>query len=174
VLANLGRRNGGGAVADSAERRSWSHSVSVRLLPCGAGHLESGFAGLLSGRKEYLQEERANLFSRYGQAPTPWTTVFQVAAVPAGRANDVENDSAGQVVDEAADGFSRAGMERQVAQLLGMMESVGIVEGPRWPTVSITPLGIELAPRTAAFNLAPDERTYSATSPKHDHGVGVR
>ena len=57
-------------------------SVLMRVLPCGADEREYGFTGALLNRREYIQEERENLFSRYGQAPTVWTAVFQIAAIP--------------------------------------------------------------------------------------------
>jgi hypothetical protein len=38
--------------------------------------------------------------------------------------------------------IDRAGMERASLDLLAMMDSLGISEGPRWPSVSVIPLGI--------------------------------
>lgn len=114
-------------------------SVSVRVLPCGRDHMEYAFSGALLGRKEYLQEEREHLFSRYGALTSRWTTVMQVAAVPSAGAQGESVDTS----DIAADGeINRAMMERIAGELLGMMEQIGLVEGPRWPGVSVTPLGI--------------------------------
>lgn len=115
-------------------------SVSVRVLPCGSDFLEFAFAGALLGRQEYLQAEREHLFSRYGNGPSKWTAVLQVAAIPS---DPSTADSAAEVdsLRESGD-ISRAGMERVASNLLQLMESIGLVEGPRWPSVSVTPLGI--------------------------------
>jgi hypothetical protein len=110
------------------------------MLPCGESSRELGFTGALLGRKEYIQEERENLFSRYGQAPTVWTTVFQIAAVPP--KPDGAPEYAPEETLDAAGQISRANMEKSISGLLGHFEQLGLVEGPRWPSISITPLGI--------------------------------
>ena len=33
-------------------------------------------------------------------------------------------------------------MEKMAGGFLGYMEQLGIVEGPRWPSISVTPLGL--------------------------------
>ncbi|MBN9611266.1 MAG: hypothetical protein J0I11_18355 [Actinobacteria bacterium] len=127
-------------------------SVSIRILPCGLGHLEFAFIGNLLGRREYIQEERENLFSRYGQAPTKWTTVFQVAAVPAEPDAGSESYTAEDTTVDGSDQVLRSKMEKNAAGLLSYMEFLGIVEGPRWPSVSVTPLGIyRTVPRTSSL-----------------------
>src|ERR687892_208466 len=119
-------------------------AIAVRLLSCGLDHPEMGFAGSLLARDEYLQRERDELFSRYGSILRGWTTVMQVAHVPA----DAETTSAmgpdAASLEQLASGqaINRAAFERTAAQLLRMMESIGITEGPRWPTVSVVPLAI--------------------------------
>jgi hypothetical protein len=118
-------------------------SISLRVLPCGREHLEFGFSGAMLGRKEYIQEERENLFSRYGSLARSWTVVMQVAAIPQNPADETAAEAASPSVAATPDGaFSRAGMERIAGDLLALMENVGIVEGPRWPSVSVTPLGL--------------------------------
>lgn len=116
-------------------------SISMRLLPCGLEHLEAGFSGALLGRREYIQEERENLFSRYGSVASRWTSVVQIAAIPEDPAEgDSHVPSAGSLRPEG--GISRAGMEQVAGNLLALMESIGLVEGPRWPSISVTPLGV--------------------------------
>lgn len=136
--------------------------ISLRALPCGMEQMELGFQGALLGRREYIQDERETLFSRYGTVASNWTCVLQIAAVPEPR-GDGEQDAvatAAEVVDAAElldtttavggadaalgpDGsFSRAQMESIAASLLGTMEELGLVEGPRWPTISVTPLAV--------------------------------
>ena len=84
-------------------------SISLRLTPCGADHLEFGFNGALLGRREYLQEEREHLFSRYGHSLSNWTAVLQVAAIPSEDAPEID-DSANAL--NAAGDINRAMMER--------------------------------------------------------------
>lgn len=126
-------------------------SISLRVLPCGIQKPEFAFTGALLGRKEYIQEEREHLFSRYGQAPSNWVSVLHVAAVPTetsstpaladSSAEEGDDVDAPEDVDQSA-AIDRADMEKTMSELLGMMEEVGIVEGPRWPSISVTPLGI--------------------------------
>jgi hypothetical protein len=114
-------------------------SILLRVLPCGVGNLEFGFTGALLGRREYIQEERENLFSRYGQVPTTWRTVFQIAGIP--HEGGPPSFEPGEMVDDEGL-ISRARVEKMAGGLLGYMEQIGIVEGPRWPSISVTPLGI--------------------------------
>ena len=115
-------------------------SILLRVLPCGPDNLEFGFTGALLGRREYIQEERENLFSRYGQAPTVWRTVFQIAGIPDKSAGAPTFAPGGAAT---ADGnVSRANVEKMASGLLGYMEQLGVVEGPVWPSISVTPLGI--------------------------------
>lgn len=115
-------------------------SIQLRILPCGIDNLEFGFTGALLGRREYIQEERENLFSRYGQAPTAWRVVFQIAGIPTegGTSPDFSSGSA----TNSSGAFSRAQVEKMAGGLLGMFEHLGLVEGPQWPSISVTPLGI--------------------------------
>lgn len=131
-------------------------SISFRALASGTEHLAHGFGGTLLGRREYIQEERESLLSRYGTVASNWTCVMQVAAIPAREAPEVPEATEASELSEAPDsksddakpepssnaGFDRATMERMVLSLLGMMEEMGVVEGPRWPTVSVTPLAV--------------------------------
>ncbi len=116
-------------------------SISLRVLPCGREHLEYAFSGALLGRKEYIQEERENLFSRYGAVTSRWTAVMQVAAIPQSPNENAALASPTDSLRPSGD-ISRAAMERIAGDLLAMMESIGIVEGPRWPSISVTPLGL--------------------------------
>lgn len=119
-------------------------SIAVRLLSCGLDHPEMGFAGSLLARDEYLQRERDELFSRYGSILRGWTTVMQVAHVPGEgeTASAMELDQVSLKQLASGQAINRAAFERTAAQLLRMMESIGITEGPRWPTVSVVPLAI--------------------------------
>lgn len=145
--------------------------IAFRALACGRDHLELGFGGALLGRREYIQEERDSLFSRYGTFASSWTCLMQIAAIPQSKvdtnADSIAHDAAdaadaaeaavqaveaveaveGADIDEDAedsdgDGISRATMENLALELLQMMEKVGLTAGPRWPTVSVTPLAV--------------------------------
>jgi hypothetical protein len=124
--------------------------IAFRALACGKDDPPAGFAGALLGRREYIQEERESLFSRYGVTASSWTCVMQVAAIPAPPAeiaddspeesDETESDSIDSTEDEST--IDRAAMESLAVDLLDMMEKIGIVEGPRWPTISVTPLAV--------------------------------
>jgi hypothetical protein len=115
-------------------------SVSMRVLPCGVDHLEYSFSGALLGRREYLQEERENLFSRYGQAPSAWTAVLQVASIPSAFVTPSQPGDAEWMGPSGE--LNRPAMESYVNNLMTYMEQIGIVDGPRWPSISVTPLGL--------------------------------
>lgn len=113
------------------------------------------FSGLLLARESYIQEEREALLGRFGQSLGPWTAVFQVEAVTQ-RSGDIDasvpegNPGAAESAPfNLAEGqVSRVEFEAFVHGLIGVFDSVGLTEGPRWPAVSVTPLAIyrEVAP----------------------------
>lgn len=115
--------------------------IAMRALPCGEKYLEFGFSGALLNRADYIQDEREHLFSRYGTYMSNWTCVLQVATVPV--QEDHKTTIEGDVNFMLSSGtISRAATERGASDLLGVMEGIGLLDGPRWPTVSVTPLGI--------------------------------
>ncbi len=124
--------------------------AAVRLLPCGAAHVEYGFSGTLLGRQNYMQQERESLFSRYGQAPSVWTVVFQVTTVP-------QTPGLTEFVADremvTGDRINRGAVETLVNRLMTVMDSIGIAGGPAWPSISITPLGIYRSVPLAPLNL---------------------
>lgn len=120
-------------------------SIAIRFMPCGAENAEYGFSGALLGRREYIQEEREHLFSRYGNAAGSWHCLLQVAAIPTsehGAPNAVAAPLAPPGPGMTGAGISRVAMEALASSLMAKMEEIGIVEGPRWPSVSVTPLGV--------------------------------
>jgi hypothetical protein len=132
-------------------------AISLRLLPCGSDHMQFSFSGALLGRREYIQEERESLFSRYGNTSSSWTAVLQIAAIPS--QPDETNNPAAEIEKASEEGamltpsgeINRAMVDHLAGQLLAQMEYIGIVEGPRWPSVSVTPLGLyRTVPRRAA------------------------
>jgi hypothetical protein len=98
-------------------------------------------SGTLLGRPGYLQEEREALFAKYGSLTTEWTVVSQVATVPTegGGRTEVE---VGELVSGDGDEIDRASMEDATAQLMQVMESLGVAEGPAFPSVTTTPLAV--------------------------------
>jgi hypothetical protein len=114
--------------------------IAMRALPCGEQHMEYGFNGSLLNRSDYIQQEREHLFSRYGTYMSNWTCVLQVATVPDQDPRDKIEGNMNFLLPSG--NISRAATERGAADLLSDMERVGVLDGPRWPTVSVTPLGI--------------------------------
>jgi hypothetical protein len=119
-------------------------AISVRLLACGLDRPEHGFAGSLLGRDSYLQREREELYSRYGSVLSGWTMLMQVARIPTEEATSSARIANSSDWGELAAGGSinRAAFEGVASQLLQMMESIGVAEGPRFPTISVVPLAI--------------------------------
>lgn len=120
-----------------------SDAITVRLLPCGRADSSYSFVGSLLERDDYIQRERDALFSRYGSIVSGWTCVFQVAAIPTEEAAlDAQSVDFSGVDLVSGGSVDRAEMEGAALSLLAMMDSLGLSEGPRWPAVSIIPLGI--------------------------------
>ena len=84
-------------------------------------------------------EEREALFAKYGSAVTEWTVVSQVATVPTAGAGRAEVEL-GELV--SGDEIDRASMEDAAAQLMEVMERLGVAEGPSFPTITVTPLAV--------------------------------
>jgi hypothetical protein len=118
-------------------------SIAVRAMPCGPEQSEFSFGGVLLGRVGYIQQEREDLFSRHGTLLRDWTIVMQLATVPE-KPNSSSPPPKLQTQSLVTDSnqIKRAAFEQMASQLLGMLDSTGISEGPRWPSVTATPLAI--------------------------------
>jgi hypothetical protein len=117
--------------------------IALRVLPCGRQYPEYSFGGVLLNRSEYLQKEREALFSRFGSFLSGWTFVLQIETVPYEVSADSETSSSPEPsLMRADEQVSRAGAEQMALDLMGHVEQIGFSEGPRWPSITITPLGI--------------------------------
>jgi hypothetical protein len=114
--------------------------ISLRQFPCGASPPKLAFAGTLLGRPGYLQEEREALFAKYGSSVTEWTVVSQVATVTGDRP-PMSELAIGELVN-AADQIDRATLEDAAMQLMQLLESTGVAEGPTYPSIAVTPLAV--------------------------------
>lgn len=115
-------------------------SIALRCYPCGPEYSQFTFSGSLLNRREYIQEEREQLFSRFGLNLKDWTVVFQVASIPDPTATRADLPEMTPPAD--SNGLNRAVLEAAAAELMSFMDGLGIAEGPRWPMVSVTPLAI--------------------------------
>lgn len=125
-------------------------SIAVRFPTCGTDRNDLGFSGSLLGRAEYIQLERDALFSRYGSSLRGWTSVLQIASIPAEPSEGASSEISLPTLDfEGASKISRIAMEQAVMAMLGMLEAKGLAEGPAWPQISVIPLGIyRVVPRS--------------------------
>jgi hypothetical protein len=110
--------------------------ISLRQFPCGVGFPKFSVSGMLLGRAGYLQEEREALFAKYGASVTEWTVVSQIAAVPddSQRRSDLE---LGELVS-GSDEIDRSTVEDAATQLMEVLETLGVAEGPAYPAVAVT------------------------------------
>ena len=131
------------SIADVIDAFFASDGMTIRFLPCGLDYASYSFIGSLLGRDDYIQRERDALFALYGAVLKGWTSLLQVAAVPdpatTNAAKNV-NFSGLSLADDTV--IERAALERASIDLLAMMDSRGISEGPRWPAISVVPLGV--------------------------------
>jgi hypothetical protein len=113
------------------------------MLPCSQEYSEFSFGAALLGRRGYVQEEREALFSQYGTVLKDWRVVMQVASVP--ERNEVAGgppDFSGISLSTGDRSIARPGLERMAVEFLRSLEYFGVAEGPKWPSISVIPLGI--------------------------------
>lgn len=117
--------------------------IWVRCMPCGAEHPEACFTGVLLDRSDYIDPERFAIFSRYGSQLREWTVVGSVTRIstPAG-VPEVSLDTLASALLTPQGFLDRNQFEDSLSRLLEYCEAQGITEGPRWPSIVITPLAV--------------------------------
>jgi hypothetical protein len=116
--------------------------VWVRCMPCGADHPEACFSGVLLDRSDYIDPERFAIFSRYGSRLRDWTVVGTVTRISTPRTPAVTLESLASEVLTPQGLLDRNRLEDMLNKLLEYCEAQGITEGPRWPSIVITPLAV--------------------------------
>jgi hypothetical protein len=117
-----------------------SGEIALRVIPCGNDKPELSFGGILLDRADYLQKEREALFSRFGSVLSGWTVVMQVEAIPYAVDGLAQFDPTGMMFDDRS--INRAAAERMCLDLLRFIDSSGMTEGPLWPSITVTPIGV--------------------------------
>ena len=117
----------------------FGEEVILRQLPCGDDCRLYAFVGVLA-KNGPLLDTRGGMYAKYGAAPSSWTVLSQVATVTSDPADEASTGDADEP-DEAED-IDRAAFENLAAQLMVSLEDVGVTGGPRWPTITITPLAV--------------------------------
>jgi hypothetical protein len=124
-------------------RLLFATGIWVRCMPCGAAHPEACFSGVLLDRSEYIDPERFAIFSRYGAQLREWTVVGTVTRISTPtQALVVDFDSLASEMLTPQGLLDRNQLEDTLSRLLDFCEAQGITEGPRWPSIVITPLAV--------------------------------
>jgi hypothetical protein len=124
-------------------RLLFATGIWVRCMPCGAAHPEACFSGVLLDRSEYIDPERFAIFSRYGPQLREWTVVGTVTRISTPtQAPALDLDSLASEVLTPQGLLDRNQLEDMLSRLLDFCEAQGITEGPRWPSIVITPLAV--------------------------------
>jgi hypothetical protein len=118
-----------------------SDEIALRVVPCGPDHPNLSFGGILLDRSDYMQKEREALFSRFGSVLSGWTVVMQIETVPY-QSDAPRPDLASAAFLNADESINRAGIEKACLDLIATVDDIGLTEGPRWPSITMTPLGI--------------------------------
>lgn len=116
--------------------------IGVRMLACGMTNPDCGFGGTLLDRSDYIEPERAAVFSRYGFEPSQWTVVASIARMPE-RSSALSNptfDPADVVRGQGS--IDRGRLEEMALTMLSLFEGIGLSEAPVWPSIAVTPLAI--------------------------------
>jgi len=136
--------------------------ISVRVFPCGAGHLDIALAGRLATREGYLRDEHDTLFAKYGWGSSEWTVVAQLATVPTKPAekpldasfstelsdegplstDDDPEDSRPPADDDTDEALNRAEFEAMGIDLMKTFAEAGFMGAPVFPGITITPIAI--------------------------------
>jgi len=137
---NTGREVG---ELEAMVRLLFDTGIWVRCMPCGAEHPEACLTGVLLDRSDYIDPERFAIFSRYGSQLREWTVVGSVTRIstPAG-VPEVSLDTLASAMVTPQGLLDRNQFEDSLSRLLEYCEAHGITEGPRWPSIVITPLAV--------------------------------
>jgi hypothetical protein len=131
------------SVMESMVRLLFDTGIWVRCMPCGPEHPEACFSGVLLDRSDYIDPERFAIFSRYGADVRVWTvvgTVTRIAQQAPTREINFEDLSSEVTTSQGI--LDRNQLEDMLSRLLEYCETQGITEGPRWPSIVITPLAV--------------------------------
>lgn len=120
---------------------SFMSGVLVRQFPCGPAHLDFSILGILNDAEGALQENRELLFSKYGYGISRWTMVSQIAAIPAEGGLVTELDPKNLDLADSTS-VSRSNFESAAVNMMQMMEGLGFAAGPRYPSISVTPIAV--------------------------------
>ncbi|MEV0758229.1 hypothetical protein [Streptosporangium sp. NPDC050280] len=116
-------------------------AVSIRAFPFGEDHREFNLSGALLSRSEYMQNEREELYSRYGYTLDNWTMVAQIARIPKRTPAEAPSfNIEGELIVNGR--MDRIAMERIGVSLIKYIEAFGLAEGPIYPSISVTPLAV--------------------------------
>lgn len=116
-----------------------NETVTVQVNPCGEEYSMYHFSGALLNRSDYIQDEREELFGRYGMHLKGWTIVMQIARMP----EEVAVPSLefeGEFADE--NGLNRIAIENMATTFVSWLENMGVAPGARFPSIAVTPLAI--------------------------------
>jgi hypothetical protein len=111
------------------------------MLTCGTSDPECGFGGTLLDRSDYIEPERAAVFSRYGFEPTPPTVIASVARIPE-RSATVTPTFDAEALIRSQGSIDRSRLEEMALAMLSMFEGIGLTEAPVWPAIAVTPLAV--------------------------------
>jgi hypothetical protein len=125
--------------------------ITIRLFPCGPSKPDCGLGGLLLDRSEYIEPERSAVFARHGVAISDWTVLGVVTRLSQRTPTAPSSlDPASMVRDSGS--INRTALEGMMLQMLELLESFGLSEGPAWPSLAMTPLAVY---RTIPADLGP-------------------
>jgi hypothetical protein len=113
--------------------------ISAKVMPCGTDYPSYALSGVLLDRAEYLEPERAAIFSRFGVVPSEWTVVGTITRSEKAGIPDISNAPS---ITNADGTLDRNAFERFAELTLSYLEQVGMTEAPRAPEIGITPLAI--------------------------------
>lgn len=120
---------------------AFSHNtISIRAFPCGDIHSELHFSGALLSRSEYMQAEREELYSRYGNRLFNWTIVMQVARIPRVNLETPNFDFDFELMKGSR--INRVATESMINGFIEYFEYIGMAEGATFPAISVTPLAL--------------------------------
>jgi hypothetical protein len=130
-------------VMEGMVRLLFDTGIWVRCMPCGAEYPEACFSGVLLDRSEYVDPERFAIFSRYGAHVREWTVVGTVTRISQRvPPREINLEDLGSEIITAHGALDRNQVEDLLSRLLEYCETQGITEGPRWPSIVITPLAV--------------------------------
>ena len=153
-------------MANAIKDIMYGPGIHVRSLPLGVDEPDYAITGILTDESEYVGDaEKAAILARFGAQAREWVMVAQISRIgtQGSSINPLESEDWDNIVStdgtdangEPQQSLDRSILERMMIALLEFLEGAGMSEGPKWPAISVVPLGVYRTVSPRYMEMAP-------------------